>query len=102
MDLMFKATDKAAWDAFAATLPACDIDEIGQIGKPPTFDNDGNMPTPGGITEGYHVNVRMTDPKADFAALARGADGVKWIDPATVESPARIWSGGMNYWQPEA
>jgi hypothetical protein len=59
MDLMLKATDKAAWDAFAATLPACDIDEIGQIGKPHTFDNDGNMLT-----------------------------------------PARIWSGGMNYWRP--
>lgn len=83
-DLMFKATDKAAWDAVAATLPeGVLIDEIGVI--------DG--------TDGHHVNVRTTTDAIDCAALAQGAPGVQWIDPAIVDTPARIWAGGMNYFR---
>jgi hypothetical protein len=41
----------------------------------------------------------VTDPKADFAAFALGAKGVEWVDPDSVKTPARIWSGGMNYWR---
>jgi hypothetical protein len=87
MDLMFKATTKEAWDAFKDTLPLslCDIDEIGQIGENPE----------------YHVNVRITG-EADFELLAEGAEGVEWVDPDTVETPSRIWAGGMNYWKPDA
>lgn len=82
-DLMFKATDKAAWDAFAATLPdGILIDEIGAI--------EG--------ADGYHANIRVLDDTVDCAALAQGYHYVQWIDPALVESPARIWAGGMNYW----
>jgi hypothetical protein len=101
MDLMFKASSKAAWDAFAASLPACDIDEIGEIGKPPTFDEKGEMLTSGGVIPGYHVNVRIAGD-ADYATFALGGDGVEWVDPDTVETPARIWAGGMNYWRPGA
>lgn len=82
-DLMFKATDKPAWDAFAATLPeGILIDEIGPI--------EG--------TPGYHVNIRVMDDAVDCAALAQGYHYVQWIDPDTVATPQRIWAGGMNYW----
>lgn len=85
-DLMFKATDKAAWDAFAATLPeGILIDEIGPI--------EG--------ADGYHVNLRTTSDAVDCAAIAQGNPSIEWIDPAIVETPARIWAGGMNYWVPE-
>lgn len=84
-DLMYKATNKSAWDAYAATLPdGILIDEIGPIGE---------------NTE-YHVNIRVLDDTVDCAALAQGGTGVDWVDPALVATPARIWAGGMNYWVP--
>jgi hypothetical protein len=81
---MFRATSKAKWTAFAASLPAdALVDEIGGI------DED----------TAYHINVRlMSDTVA--ATLAQGSDGVTWLDPDTVNSPSRIWAGGMNYWKP--
>lgn len=85
MDLMFKATDKVAWDAFAATLPeGILIDEIGPI--------EGSV--------GHHVNIRTIIDSVDCAVLAAGGDGVEWINPVIVTSPERIWAGGMNYWMP--
>lgn len=87
-DLMYKATDKAAWDAWVSSedFPQSGIliDEIGPIGE---------------NTE-YHVNVRILDDTVDCAALAQGGTGVNWVDPALVATPARIWAGGMNYWMP--
>lgn len=83
LDMMFKATDKAAWDAFAETLPdGVLIDEIGPIGE----------------DVAYHVNLRIIDGTIDAAKLAEGYHYVQWIDPATVDTPARIWAGGMSYW----
>lgn len=111
-DLMFKATDKAAWDAFAATFPAADIliDEIGPIViTPAVLDEDGDVVEEAVIDLSHHVNVRVQKPviqsddeepvEIDVSAfLAAGGLGVEWIDPAAVTSPERIWAGGMNYW----
>lgn len=121
-DLMFKATDKAAWDAFALAsgltvtddgltfaAPGILISEIGAIATtPPVFDAEGNMVTPAVMDEHHHVNVRVMqpfvmsddDPPVEIdvcAALAAGGAGVAWLDPATVSSPSRIWAGGMDY-----
>lgn len=110
-DLMFKATDKAAWDAFAlasglalqvdeAVVPAPGIliDEIGPIViTPAVLDEQGEIVTPAVIDEAHHVNVRVMSRSIDLAALAAGGSGVEWIDPAIVTSPERIWAGGMNY-----
>lgn len=114
-DLMFKATDKAAWDAFAATFPAADIliDEIGTIVITPAgLDDDGAVVEEAVIDDHWHVNVRVQRPfiQSDdeepveidvCAVLAAGGPGVEWIDPAIVTSPERIWAGGMNYWLPQ-
>lgn len=109
MDMMFRANDKAAWDAFAASagltdagVPTdCLIDEIGQIMMtPPVFSADGTILTPAVMDNHHHVNVRLSGGH-DLAVLAQGAQGVEWIDPATVSSPSRIWAGGMDYWMPE-
>lgn len=113
-DLMFNATSKKAWDDFAAanglvldfdgaTFPASGvmIDEIGPIMvDPPVIDRDGDIITPAVMDEEYHVNLRVDADAADPALLAAGGTGVKWVDPATVTSPARVWAGGMNYWTP--
>lgn len=121
-DLMFKATDKAAWDAFALAsgltiangditfvAPGFVISEIGAIAiTPSVFDTEGNLVTPAVMDEHHHVNVRVLtpvvmsndDPPVEVnvcATLAAGGPGVEWVDPATVSSPERIWAGGMNY-----
>lgn len=110
-DLMFKATDKAAWDAFALVsgltvtdedvtfvAPGILISEIGAIATtPPVFDAEGNMVTPSVMDEHHHVNVRVLSDAVDCEELSLGGTGVEWIDPATVSSPNRIWAGGMNY-----
>jgi len=115
MDLMFKATDKAAWDAFALTFPvAADIlvDEIGPIvTTPAVLDENGEIVTPAVVDDHWHTNVRIVRPvitttdeegtvtEIDVCAvLAQGGEGVAWIDPADVATPARIWAGGMSYW----
>jgi len=115
MDLMFKATDKAAWDAFALTFPAAAdilVDEIGPIVTTPAIiDEDGEIVTPAVIDNHWHTNVRIVRPvitttdeegtvtEIDVCAvLAQGGEGVAWIDPADVATPARIWAGGMTYW----
>jgi len=113
MDLMFKATDKAAWDAFALTFPsAADIlvDEIGPIVTTPAIiDEDGEIVTPAVVDDHWHTNVRVLRPviqsdddepvETDVCAvLALGGPGVAWIDHDTVNSPSRIWAGGMSYW----
>lgn len=123
-DLMFKATDKAAWDAFALAsgltvadgditfvAPGFSMSEIGAIAiAPPVFDAEGNLVTPAVMDEHHHVNVRVLTPvvmsddeppvEIDVCAtLAAGGVGVVWLDPSTVSSPSRIWAGGMNYWQ---
>lgn len=111
-DLMFKATDKAAWDAFAATFPAADIliDEIGPIViTPAVIAPDGTVVTPAVVDPLFHVNIRVQrtviqegDQEVNVCPeLAQGGAGVDWIDPAEVASPDRIWAGGMNYWMPE-
>ena len=102
-DLMFKATDKPAWDAFAATLPeGILIDEIGPIvTTPAVLSEDGTELTPAVIDNHHHVNVRVMDDTVDCVVLAQGYHYVQWIDPDTVDTPARIWAGGMNYWVPQ-
>ena len=126
MDLMYRATDKAAWDAYAAIVSltvegmpsGCYIDEIGPIvTEQATLNEDGEIVTPAVVDSHHHVNVRLTqiagpapDPLPegyvqqghDPAVLAEGGAGVEWIDPATVSSPSRIWAGGMSYWVPPA
>lgn len=114
-DLMFKADDKEAWDAFAETFPdAADIliDEIGPIViTPAVIDEQGEVVEEPVIDLSHHVNVRVQRPfiQSDdaepveidvCAVLAAGGPGVEWIDPAIVTSPERIWAGGMNYWVP--
>lgn len=123
-DLMYRATDKAAWDAYAAIVSltvdgmpnGCYIDEIGPIvTTPAVIGPDGEIITPAVVDNHHHVNVRLTqlagpmpDPVPpdhvqqghDPAVLAQGGPGVEWIDPATVSSPSRIWAGGMSYWTP--
>lgn len=107
MDLMFKATDKPAWDAWAETalaVPDVLIDEIGPIGS-----------AAGEMGEAHYVNVRVLRPvftsvddqgnvtETDVCAeLASGGAGVEWIDPASVSTPSRIWAGGMCYWVPNS
>ena len=130
MDLMYRATDKATWDAYAASkgLTAtdgentyslgCYIDEIGPVvTTPAVISGDGTILTPAVMDDRHHVNVRVTqiagplpDPLPDdyvqqghdLAVLAQGGAGVEWVDPATVDNPRRIWAGGMRYWVPDA
>lgn len=114
-DLMFKATHKAAWDAYLAALPEdvtplLLVDEIGPIViTPAVLDEQGEVFTEAVIDPAHHVNVRVLKPvtqsndeepvEIDVCAfLAAGGPGVEWIDPAIVTSPERIWAGGMNYW----
>lgn len=114
-DLMYKAVDKAAWDAFAATFPSAAeilIDVIGPIVTTPSvIDPDGQITTPAVVDPAYHVNIRVQRPfiQSDdknpvninvCAKLALGAFGVTWVNPSNVASPSRIWAGGMNYWVP--
>jgi hypothetical protein len=125
MDLMYRATDKAAWDAYAAIVSltsdgqplGCYIDCIGQIVTTPAVidPETGDVVSPAVVDEHFHVNVRLTqiagpmpDPVPedyvqqghDPAVLAQGGPGVEWIDPASVDNPRRIWAGGMSYWVP--
>lgn len=122
MDLMFKAATQAAWNAYISaapwpwnTHPDRLIDEIGPIMvTPPVLDEDGNIITPAVMDNAHHVNVRVLTPinsQTDesgtitfdvCAQMSLGGEGVDWIDPATVNSPSRIWAGGMNYWTPQA
>lgn len=131
MDMMFKATNKETWDAWASEAGLISpgkeekgwgeiriyIDEIGPIVTTPAeYDEDMNMITPPVFDNSHHVNVRIMDPGVqtytdlegnehtygvDYALLAEGGEGVEWIDPAIVTSPERIWAGGMNYWVPD-
>jgi hypothetical protein len=124
MDLMYRATDKATWDAYAAskgltatdgenTYPlGCYIDEIGPIvTTPAVISEDGTILTPAVMDNRHHVNVRVihlptiTDEDGNvsiisMADLAAGTADVEWVDPATVDNPRRIWAGGMRYWVP--
>jgi hypothetical protein len=123
-DLMYRATDKAGWDAYAAIVSltsdgqplGCYIDEIGGIVvTPAVIGPDGEIVTPAVMDDRHHVNVRVTqvsgplpDPVPegyvqqghDLAVLAQGGEGVEWVDPATVDNPRRIWAGGMSYYLP--
>ena len=120
MDLMYRATDKATWDAYAASkgltadgMPSgCYIDEIGPIVQiPAVIGPDGEIVTPAVMDDRHHVNVRVihlptvTDEDGNvsvlsMADLAAGNADVEWVDPATVDNPRRIWAGGMRYWVP--
>jgi hypothetical protein len=125
MDLMYRATDKAAWDAYAAIVSltsdgqplGCYIDCIGQIVTTPAVidPETGDVVSPAVVDEHFHVNVRLTqiagpmpDPVPedyvqqghDPAVLAQGGEGVEWVDPASVDNPRRIWAGGMSYYTP--
>lgn len=107
LDLMYKATDKATWDAYLAALPEdvtplLLVDEIGPIViTPAILDEQGEVVTEAVIDPAHHVNVRyLGDENIVAAALSEGGPGVEWIDPAIVTSPERIWAGGMNYWTP--
>lgn len=111
-DLMFKAIDKTSWDAFADSFPnAADIliDEIGPIVTTPAIYENGVIVTPAVVDNAHHVNIRVLQPyimssdeppiQIDVCeVLSTGGPGVTWIDPSTVNSPCRIWAGGMNYW----
>ena len=103
MDFMFRAESKEAWDVFAAQFrdDQVRIDEIGPIViAPAVIGNDGQIVTPAIINEAHHVNVRLIRPTLSCATLALGSPGVEWINPATVNSPERVWAGGsMNYWR---
>ena len=121
-DLMYRATDKAAWDAYAAQVgltadgypTGCYIDEIGPIVvTPAVISEDGTILTPAVMDDRHHVNVRIvhlpqtTDEEGTvtvktMADLAAGNSDVEWIDPSTVDNPRRIFAGGMSYWTPEA
>jgi hypothetical protein len=121
-DLMYRATDKATWDAYAASKgltsdgqpTGCYIDEIGPIvTTPAVISEDGTILTPAVMDDRHHVNVRVinlptiTDEDGNvtvlsMADLAAGNADVEWVDPATVDNPRRIWAGGMRYWVPEA
>jgi hypothetical protein len=125
-DLMYRATDEATWDAWAAIVSltyedrsnGCYIDEIGPVVvTPAVVGPDGDITTPAVMDDRYHVNVRLTqiagprpDPLPedyvpqghDPAVLTQGGPGVEWIDPVTVNNPRRIWAGGMNYYMPIA
>jgi hypothetical protein len=124
-DLMYRATDEATWDAWAAIVSltydghpnGCYIDEIGPVVvTPAVVGPDGEIITPAVMDNRYHVNVRLTqiagprpDPLPedyasqghDPAVLAQGGPGVEWLNPAAVEHPCRTWAGGMSYWTPE-
>lgn len=120
-DLMYRATTKAAWDAYAASKgltaeghpTGCYIDEIGPIvTTPAVIGPDGEIVTPAVMDDRHHVNVRVvhlpqsvdaegTVTAKTMADLAAGNTQVEWIDPATVNSPSRIFAGGMSYWMPE-
>jgi len=125
MDLMYRATDKATWDAYATamnltatggenTYPlGCYIDEIGPVvTTPAVISEDGTILTPAVMDDRHHVNVRIvhlpqsvdeegTVTVTTMADLAAGNADVEWVDPATVDNPRRIWAGGMRYWVPE-
>jgi len=124
-DLMYRATDEATWDAWAAIVSltydghpnGCYIDEIGPVVvTPAVVGPDGEIITPAVMDNRYHVNVRLIqiagplpDPlPEDYvpqghnpAVLAQGGPGVEWLNPAAVEHPCRIWAGGVSYWTPE-
>jgi hypothetical protein len=113
MDLMFRATTKSAWDAYAAemglTYDTAYIDEIGPIVvTPAVISQDGTILTPAVMDDRHHVNVRVTHlptvtdedgnvTALSMADLAAGNADVEWVDPATVDNPRRIWAGGMRY-----
>lgn len=104
-DFMYKATDKATWDAFLAAmpeevLPSILVDEIGPIViTPAVLDENGDVVDEAVIDLSHHVNLRyLGNDNSVAASLAAGASGVQWIDPDLVSTPARIWAGGMNYW----
>ena len=106
-DLMFKADTKAAWDAYVAAMPETEtpvlmIDEIGPVMLAPSvMGAGGEIETPAVMDDAHHVNVRvLSDDEGLLMSLAAGNADVHWIDPSTVSTPARIWSGGMNYWLP--
>lgn len=106
-DFMFKATDKAAWDAYLAAvpeevMPSLLVDEIGPIViTPAVVDADGEVVEEAVIDLSHHVNLRyLGDDSAVATTLAAGGTGIDWIDPGTVSTPARIWAGGMTYWSP--
>lgn len=121
-DLMYRATTKAAWDAYAAQVgltadgqpTGCYIDEIGPIVQTPAvIGEDGEIVTPAVMDDRHHVNVRVVNlPQSvneegtvtvtTMADLAQGNADVEWIDPALVDNPRRIFAGGMSYWTPEA
>jgi hypothetical protein len=116
-DLMYRATTKAAWDAFASemglTYDTALIDEIGPIVTTPAIlDEDGEIVTPAVMDDSHHVNVRVihlpqsVDEEGEItvitmADLADGNADVEWVHPATVDNPRRIWAGGMRYWTAE-
>lgn len=120
-DLMYRATTKAAWDAYAASMgltvegmpTGCYIDEIGPIVQTPAvIGPDGEIVTPPVMDDRHHVNVRIVNlPQSvdeegtviitTMADLAQGNADVEWVDPALVNNPRRIFAGGMSYWTPE-
>ncbi len=121
MDLMYRATTKSAWDAYAASMgltadgqpSGCYIDEIGPIvSTPAVIGEDGEIVTPAVMDDRHHVNVRIVNlPQSvdeegtviitTMADLAQGNVDVEWVDPALVNNPRRIFAGGMSYWTPE-
>lgn len=117
-DLMYRATTKAAWDAYSGSMgltadgmpSGCYIDEIGPIVQTPAvIGPDGEIITPAVMDDRHHVNVRIvhlpqsvneegTVTVTTMADLAQGNADVEWIDPSTVDQPRRIFAGGMSYW----
>jgi hypothetical protein len=104
-DFMYKATDKAAWDSYLESFSeelrtTLLVDEIGPIEiTPPQFDSEGNIVQEGVVDLSHHVNLRYLNNDETIASgFTQGNEDVTWINPTMVDTPYRIWAGGMNYY----
>jgi hypothetical protein len=124
-DFMYVASTEKAWNEFAVvqglateeliegvtTLvykPGITVDHLGAVMTDPgEWDNTVDPPemiTPPTYDTRFHINVRyMGEPIGKFVKAAGDRppedDDVLWVDSLTVETPLRIWLGGMNYYE---
>jgi hypothetical protein len=97
------------------------------VETPPTFDGNGDLLTPAVLFPDYYANVRLHGVKFTADTQNEGDKGyersefatrfyagseqsfgsrpttsyrlgnVELVDPETVDTPVRIWAGGMNF-----
>jgi hypothetical protein len=86
-------------------------DHIGSMVKTPAeWDNTTDPPTlikEAVMDDRFHVNLRVVGEKVEDTFVKSkkyrpksgksGVAGVAWVDPSTVETPQRVWLGGMQY-----